>query len=82
MPRPDLTPNEAATTPGVDAVAQRFDYQSPTPQQSAQLELFRAEFKGLAVLIHTSCYPSREAALALTKLEEAAMWANKALIHG
>ena len=51
-------------------------------QQAASGSIRRAA-EDLEAAIALRCAPSREKSLAMTKLEECAMWANKALaLHG
>ncbi len=57
----------------------RFTYHPPKEGQPAKFERIRAEAKGLALTIKELCPGSRESALAMTKLEEAVMWANAAI---
>jgi hypothetical protein len=56
-----------------------FTYHAPKEGQPAKYEILRTEGKALAVAINTLCPESREKSLAITKLEEAIMWANKAI---
>jgi len=56
-----------------------FTYHSPKPGQNALYEEIRSTALKFAILIHTTCPPSREKSLAITKLEEAVMWANKSI---
>jgi hypothetical protein len=56
-----------------------FDYRKPTKLQVAWIKEWRARLKNAAALIK-DLPSSREASLALTKLEEAAMWGNKAAV--
>jgi hypothetical protein len=58
-----------------------FDYVEPTAEQMTVMLQVRAGFRALANVIQTSIPVSRERSLALTKLEEAAMWANKAIVY-
>lgn len=57
----------------------RFTYHAPKPGQPEKYEALRATAKELAYLIEKLTPPSREQALALTKLEEAVMWAHAAI---
>lgn len=57
----------------------RFTYHAPQPGQVEKYKDLRDKAWGLADLIVESCPASRERALALTKLEEAVMWANAAI---
>jgi hypothetical protein len=61
-------------------IEKRFTYHPPvTATQVARYEELRAKAKEFAYLICESCPDSREQSLALTKLEEAVMWANAAI---
>jgi hypothetical protein len=57
----------------------RFTYHPPQPGQPEKYEDIRDTAKTLAYLISAECPNSREKSLALTKLEEAVMWANAAI---
>lgn len=58
----------------------RFTYHKPKEGQSERYEQIRCEARNLALVIAGECPPStRETALALTKLEEAIMWANASI---
>lgn len=57
-----------------------FDYQAPNEESVDKIKNFRSECKKLANLIKTDIPNSRERSLALTKLEEASMWGNKAIV--
>lgn len=54
----------------------RFTYHRPNGDQPSRYEDLREAAKSLAVMIMSYCPPSREQSLAVTKLEEAVMWAN------
>jgi hypothetical protein len=58
-----------------------FDYNnSPTPEMLEQIASVRAASKALAEVLLT--IPNgRERSLAMTNLEQTAMWANKAITH-
>ena len=62
-----------------EAIENAFRYHPPKGEQQAKYEAIRANAKTMAYLIHHQCPTSREKALALTKLEEAVMWANAAI---
>ena len=62
-------------------ISPRFQYCSPNDAQLIKLETLRKLFTKVENEISTFP-PSRELSVALTKLEEAAMWANKAVTHG
>lgn len=56
-----------------------FDYQKPTDESAKKIEDLRAAYKVLAAQLGTLNF-SRELALAMTKLEESAMWATKSVV--
>lgn len=56
-----------------------FEYQKPTDEQVVVLTSVREKCKELYELILT-LPESRERSLAVTKLEEASMWANKGIV--
>lgn len=56
-----------------------FTYHAPTDAQKVTYELIRNEAKNLAGTILQECPQSRERSLAMTKVEEAVMWANSAI---
>lgn len=56
-----------------------FEYQQPTPYQVKQIEAVRLAAKGLHDLL-LSLPVGRERSLAVTKLEEVSMWANKGIV--
>lgn len=53
-----------------------FTYHAPKPGQPEKYQAIREKAKELAYLITELVPPSREQSLAITKLEEASMWAN------
>ena len=57
----------------------RFTYHSPKPGQPEKYVKLRDAGKELGYLIKELAPVSREQSLALTKLEEAIMWANAAM---
>ena len=57
-------------------IENNFQYHSPKDDQPARYEQIRDEAKRLAETILHLTRPSGEQSLALTKLEEAVMWAN------
>lgn len=57
-----------------------LQYVQPTEEQIAQMQNFRDKMEALYVEIK-SLPPSRGVSLALTKLEECAMWLNKGITN-
>lgn len=55
-----------------------MQYVKPTDEQVAQMQVFRDKFEALRDEL-SKLPPSRSMALCLTKLDESAMWLNKAL---
>jgi len=53
-----------------------FKYHAPKDDQPQRYVAIRESGKELARLIMAYSHPSREQSLALTKVEEAIMWAN------
>ena len=62
-----------------EEILTRFTYHSPKGEQPIKYEAIREEARELAELINDVCPESREKSLAITKLEEAVMWANAAV---
>ncbi len=60
-------------------IERNFEYHSPKEGQPEQYEEIRDKGKELASLIYVSCLDSREKSLAITKVEEAIMWANASI---
>lgn len=56
-----------------------FSYHAPKANQPERYEAIRYKAKMLAAYINEKCPDSREKSLAMTKLEEAVMWANAAI---
>ena len=56
-----------------------FSYHAPKPGQPEKYGKLRQKGKELAYLIAELCPDSREKSLAVTKLEEAIMWANASI---
>lgn len=57
-------------------IENNFKYHSPKEGQPEKYTMIREKAKELAYLIEDQCPNSREKSLAITKLEEAVMWAN------
>ncbi|GEN33856.1 Acb2/Tad1 domain-containing protein [Aneurinibacillus danicus] len=60
-------------------IENNFKYHGPKPGQPEKYTAIREKAKELAVLIDETTPKSREQSLALTKLEEAVMWANASI---
>ncbi|OFV83858.1 MAG: hypothetical protein A2W26_07395 [Acidobacteria bacterium RBG_16_64_8] len=60
-------------------VENSFTYHPPKEGQPERYEEIRGQAKALAIKILDSTPASREQSLALTKLQEAVMWANAAI---
>ena len=54
----------------------RFDHHPPDVLKAAVHQLLRGIFKDVASVVAHECPEGREKSLAITKLEEALMWAN------
>lgn len=62
-----------------ESIENNFSYHTPKESQPEKYDKLRNKAKELAYLITELCPNSRERALAITKLEEASMWANAAI---
>ena len=62
-----------------DELDARFTYHRPTDEQAKKYTSIRGRARAFAELIDVSCPDSREKSLAITKLEEAVMWANASI---
>lgn len=60
-------------------IEKNFTYHAPKEGQPEKYTVIREEAKALAHLIDEQCPNSREKSLAMTKLEEASMWANASI---
>jgi len=60
-------------------IHKRFTYHPPKGDQARRYQEIRDEAKDLAGKIGVYCPESREKSLAITKLEEAVMWANASI---
>jgi len=60
-------------------IANRFTYHKPFGDQPGRYLVLRSAAKRMAELILDACPESREQTLALTRLQEAVMWANAAI---
>ena len=57
----------------------RFSYHPPKEGQPERYDHLRQRAMEFACIVDMQCPDSREKALALTKIEEAMMWANAAI---
>ena len=58
-----------------------FQYVKPTDEEVELMNQFREKFEELYNDIQDCVPESRNRSLALTKLEESAMWLNKGIVH-
>lgn len=72
-------PEPTYTQPSAEQIANNFSYHTPKADQPARYEMIRGVARELAQVIAVNSPDSREKSLALTKLEEAVMWANAAI---
>lgn len=63
----------------LDDLSKRFTYHPPKGTQQLRYETIRNTAHELAQMLIEDCPDSRERSLALTKLEEAVMWANASI---
>ena len=62
-------------------IENNFTYHAPKDTQPERYEAIRAVMKDAALANDGMCPDSREKSLALTKCEEACMWANASIAH-
>ena len=62
-----------------EKIENAFTYHKPKEGQPEKYGALRSKAKELAYLIDELCPDSREKSLAMTKLEEASMWANASI---
>ena len=62
-----------------EQIEKNFTYHAPKGTQPARYEVIRHNAKVLAALIDNNCPESREKDIAMTRIEEAVMWANKSI---
>lgn len=60
---------------------ERFDYKGVDEEQVKAINEVREGVKQLFLTLEANCPNGREKALAITKLEELSMWANKSISH-
>lgn len=62
-----------------DDIDNRFTYHPPKGEQAERYVYLREQFRYVAQEVLRQCPPSRDRSLALTKLQEAMMWANASI---
>ena len=62
-----------------ERIHHNFKYHAPTPEKVVRHEHVRDECRELANFIINNCHDCRERSIAITKIEEAMMWANAAI---
>ena len=62
-------------------IENNFTYHAPTHEQAELCEEIRNYARNFAYRINNYAPNSREKSLAMTKLEEAVMWANAAIVR-
>ena len=60
----------------------RFTYHKPTGDQSKHYATIRSMAKNFALYLNGICPDGRAKSIAMTKLDEAVMWANKSIAEG
>lgn len=65
-----------------DELEKRFTYHKPTGDQPKHYATIRNMAKNLALYLNGICPDCRAKSIAMTKLEETVMWANKSLAEG
>lgn len=76
-----MTPMKYPKSPNEKAIIDRFEPKPTTPEQAERIRVLREQFMFLVGSIMGQTPPSREQSLALTHLEDAAMYAIKAITH-
>lgn len=57
-----------------------FEYHAPTPEQTENIKAVRNELNAAYLVLLSLVPQSAERTLAIRKLEECSMWANKAIV--
>lgn len=60
-------------------IERAFTYHPPKGNQAERYENLREKAKSFASLINDLCPESREKSIAITKIQEASMWANASI---
>lgn len=74
-----MSPPNYMTEKDVERIANDFTYHPPKEDQIPRYNTLREIARAFAAEILENCPPSRERSLAITKLEEATMWANASI---
>lgn len=75
-------PRYSITDQDMEAIDNAFTYHKPKDDQPERYEMLRKMAKALAMEILHTVPPGRPRAVAMTKLEETIMWANKGIACG
>ncbi len=62
-----------------ERLSANFTYHAPKGNQIERYQVIRDTAKEFAAIVLDCCPDSRETSLAITKIEEAVMWANAAI---
>ena len=63
-------------------IIRRFTYHKPTEKQVPMYERTRNKAREFAELINGQCPDNHEKSIAISKVEEAVMWANASIARG
>lgn len=64
----------------ISTISKPYAYHKPSPRGLEQITKLRQHFSDTARLVKEVCPPGREQSIAITKLEELAMWAVRAVV--
>jgi hypothetical protein len=62
-----------------EELERRFTYHKPGGNQPERYDVLRSTARSFALYVVDNCPDSRERSIALTKIEEAVMWANASI---
>jgi len=63
-------------------IDKRFSYQAPSPDMVRRMQELRTQFRETAQMINELCPDGNDKETAIQRLEDAMIWANKAVIFG
>ena len=63
-------------------IVNRFTYHAPVGDQAKEYNTIRGNAKTMAEIVNGLCPDNREKSIAITKIEEAVMWANASIARG